>query len=177
MSIPRKRGKVKKKTRAAKKVTRKRAKVKPAPRGKKKRPLSVNTKPPRRRKRKPEPKPKRKPKVRPKAKKVRKKKKAPAIQRTPISVSGPTLDQIEYAFLTSPSVRDQIRERIIEKGLDQLTRGMVRTTEATIMGALIIAEQIGNLDERARELAVEYKWSLQDVYDLWFSPETDLNLS
>lgn len=45
------------------------------------------------------------------------------------------------------------------------------------MGALIIAEQIGNLDERARELAVEYKWSLQDVYDLWFSPETDLNLS
>jgi hypothetical protein len=189
MSIPRKRGKVKKKLAAAKKVVKKAASrsKKPKPkskpkaptkkkaRKKAKRPPSVNTRPQR-------------PPKQPALKKpAKRKKKKPAIRRTPPkSVSGRrkrskglTLEQalerplvIEEVFLRSPAVQQQITERIIEKGLAELTRGMVQTPESLILGSLIIAEQLGNFDQRAKELAIEHNMSLREIYELWLSPPT-----
>lgn len=188
MSIPRKRGKVKKKLSAAKKVGKKKAKVKAKARKRtKKRPLSAGTKP-------------KKQKVRPKSatpkrskKPTRKSKKRSAkrsgIRRTPPIQTGPKkavrrkkkgvsvrIDNLAAlaAFLTSPEVAKQIEEDIIDKGLASLTKGMVQTPESYMMGQLIIARQIGNLDQRAYELAAEFGWSIQDVYELYHSPETAL---
>jgi hypothetical protein len=47
---------------------------------------------------------------------------------------------------------------------------MVRTVESVMLSTLIVAEQLGNFEERAKELAVEYGWDLREVYTLWYSP-------
>jgi hypothetical protein len=75
------------------------------------------------------------------------------------------------AFLQQPEISEQIRDRIVDKGLAELKRGMVQTRESNIIGHLIIAEQFGTFDQRAKELAVEYRMPLREVYDLWHSPK------
>lgn len=197
MSIPRKRGKVKKKSRTAKKVAKKakkavalrarqtRAKKKKRPVSvsvntkKRKKRVSVNTKPSRRQTR-PKPKPQKKrpaPKSPKKKRKVKRKKKKVRLtdrqQFFKAAVASPTA--VLAAFLTMPEVASQMRDRIIEKGLAELTRGMVRTTESQILLSLIAAEQIGDFDQTAKELAALHNWSLKEIYDLWHSPETALS--
>ena len=181
MTIARKRAKVKKKSPAVKKkrvVRRKKVpqkkkaqRKKPVATKRKKR-VSVNTK------RKPPSKPKpsksksKKPKLAKKrpGNKLGKKKKRPARPRTPPqAVSEPDKQLIQ--FLAQPAVKRQIEERLIEKfDPSVFTRGMVRTVESQMLAALIVAEQLGNFDARANELAAEYNWNVQDVYTLWFSP-------
>jgi hypothetical protein len=218
MSIPRKRGNVKKKISAAKKVVKKKKVLRKPPAAKKKRPaqapkptkkkakrpLSVNTRRPVKRKKvvsKPHSRPAKQPIQRKKKKSA---KKRPAIRRTPPkSVSGrsPALEAalkdpafiaslekqlegvtledalkdrviIEKQFIKSPAVTEQIRDLLDQKGLAELTRGMVQTPESVILGHLIIAEALGNRDRRSYELAAEFGMSVQDIYSLWLSPPT-----
>lgn len=192
MSIPRKRGKVKKKTRADK--------VK----GRKKK-SSVNTRgtrqPPRKARPKPKPvKRKKKESVkrqfeksaerkkafaafvkRAKKKRAKKKRSAEKKRETPKQKQARlTRERLEFEvlFLRSPGVSAQIQDRMIEKGLMSLmalTDGMVRTTESYMLLQLIGAEQFGDFDKRALELSAEFNWPIQDVYELWHSPETGLS--
>lgn len=85
--------------------------------------------------------------------------------------------QLRKAEATPEEVLDYFRRPEIERRVvDQLGRtgllrpGMVRTVESVMLSTLIVAEQLGNFEERAKELAVEYGWDLREVYTLWYSP-------
>lgn len=89
-----------------------------------------------------------------------------------VRMAGGTEEDLEKAaFLAREDVSRQITERIVEKGLFELIRGMSRTVESIMIGELLVAEQWGNFDQRARELAAEYNWPIQDIYELWHSPK------
>ncbi len=164
MSVPRKRGKVKKKRSAVAK--------RPSPK-KKKRP-SVNTK---RSRKKPKP---RRPIVSKPSPKLRKKAKPDArrsiaarkgweTRRTRIAQrEAQSSLEAHLAFLRQPKVATQITEQLIRTGL--VRPGMVQSTETQILSRLIVAEQLGNFDETARDLAIEFNWDVRDVYTLWHSP-------
>lgn len=190
MSVARKRAKVKKKTRK-KAGKKKRVSVnthsKKAKKKKKKRP-----------KPKPKPRPKPRPAKKRKAKKKKRRRITPeeldrliserikqaarevgvsesevkeSLGRVAFEQTLPVQARAELAFLRRPDVSQQITERIIEKGLFDLTRGMVRTVESTILGQLIISEQRGNFHERALELAAQYDKPIREIYELWKSPD------
>ncbi len=71
-------------------------------------------------------------------------------------------------FLQQKHVSRQLQDRLIDKGLIHLLRGdEVDSVEALIISGLAIAEQLGNFDQRAYELAEEYDWDPREVYTLW----------
>jgi hypothetical protein len=72
------------------------------------------------------------------------------------------------AFLQQPKVATQITEQLIRTGL--VRQGMVQSEETQILSRLIVAQQLGNFDETARDLAIEFNWDVRDVYTLWNSP-------
>lgn len=93
-----------------------------------------------------------------------------------VRAAGGTPQQIREAqFFAQPQVKLQVAERMIEKGLMDLTRGMVRTVESIILTEMILAEQRGNLHERAQELSAEYHKPIREVYEILHSPETFLD--
>ena len=76
--------------------------------------------------------------------------------------------EAHIAFLRLPQVSAQITEQLIRTGL--IRPGMVQSTETQMLSRLIVAEQLGNFDETAYELADEYDWDVREVYTLWHSP-------
>jgi hypothetical protein len=71
-------------------------------------------------------------------------------------------------FLQQKHVSRQLTDRLIDKGLLHLLRGdEVDSIETLILSGLAIAEQLGNFDQRAYELAEEYDWDPREVYTLW----------
>src|SRR5262245_18974005 len=65
----------------------------------------------------------------------------------------------------------QVLQRMAEKLPGIFLPGMVETDESFMMQRLIRAEQLGALDETARNLAMEFDWGLREVYELWHSPD------
>lgn len=198
MSIPRKRGKRKKKVSAAKKVVKKKVQATKRKTKRAKRPLSDVTRPRKKTKtkphtaRKPTPKPaKKKASKRSKPKTSRTPRKKPVSVKTrkkPVSVKAskkkvyapkPVVPKKKRAskkfikdFFAQPAVQEQVRDRIIEKlGLKALTAGFVQTPESIIQAELIAAEQLGIFERRARELAAEYNYTEREIYTLWLSPD------
>ena len=170
MSVARKRAKVKKKRSAAAKRPRRTAKKK----------ASVNTK-----KRRAKPKPRRSKRpgiaskaVSPKPSKSQAAKKGWETRRRKQAQQAAEYQRLQQeaqssidarlAFLRLPQVAAQIRDQLIRTEL--IRPGMVQTEETMILSTLITAEQLGNFDETARALAVEYDWDIRDIYTLWKSP-------
>lgn len=145
--------------------------------------LSVNTKPPRG------------PKTKLKKRKAKRKKKklspeqldeliqrtiAKAAQQAGVSeleirvrAAGGTFEQLkDAAFFARPDVKLQVAERMIETGLMDLTKGMVRTSESLILAEMILAEQRGNLTERAKQLSEEFGIPLKEVWTIFKSPDS-----
>jgi len=88
-----------------------------------------------------------------------------------VRAAGGTLEQMkDAAFFARPDVKRQVAERMIEKGLMDLTRGMVRTSESLILTEMILAEQRGNQKQRALELSQEWGRPIQEIYEIFFSP-------
>lgn len=159
MSVPRRGGKVK----------RKRSAVAKRPRQKKSRRVSDNTKP---RVSKKKPKPRQKRKVSPAR---QKRKNSIAAKRgwvtrrlNKLREQAQRNTEAHVAFLRQPQVSSQITEQLIRTNL--LRPGMVQSDETQILSRLIVAEQLGNFDVTARELANEFSWDIRDVYTLWHSP-------
>lgn len=155
MSVPRKRGKVKKK----------RAAVAKRPSKTRKKKASVNTK----RRRPIVSKPKPRARQRPDAKRSEAAKRGWATRRSnQLKKEAQTSVESHLAFLRQPQVSAQITEQLIRTGL--VRAGMVQSIETQMLSRLIVAEQLGNFDETAYELASEFDWDVRDVYTLWHSP-------
>lgn len=59
-------------------------------------------------------------------------------------------------------------------GIKAFLPNYVQTPESLIITHMAVAEQLGNRDQRAKELAVEYNKDIREVYEIWFSPEVHL---
>lgn len=90
-----------------------------------------------------------------------------------VRVAGGSAKEIrEAAFFSRPDVKLQVAERMVEKGLMDLTRGMVRTQESLILAELILGEQRGDFDDTAKRLAEQFGLPLREIYTLWHSPDS-----
>jgi len=157
MSVPRKRGKVKKKRSAVVKRPRKKSKKRPSVNSARLvSTLSKRTKP-------------RKPKPRKNRKRSAAARKGWETRRAnKLKAEAQSSIDAHLAFLRLPQVSSQITEQMIRTGL--IRTGMVQSEETQILSRLIVAEQLGNFDETARDLAIEFNWDIRDVYTLWHSP-------
>jgi hypothetical protein len=154
MSVPRKRGKVKKKRSAVAKRP-----------SKKSRRVSDNTKP---RVSKKKPKPRRKRKLSPAIRSQAAIKGWETRRKNQLRRQAQTSTEAHLAFLRQPQVAAQITEQLIRTNL--VRPGMIQSVETQMLSRLIVAEQLGNFDATARELANEFSWDIRDVYTLWHSP-------
>lgn len=164
MILPRKRGKVKKKAAVSKRSKK--------PRSKKS--LSVNTKKKKKRVRKrplvSKHKPKRRQKgSRPESNRSKAARKGWETRRSnQLRKEAQTSVDAHLAFLRQPAVSAQITDQLIRTGL--IRTGMIQSVETQMLSRLIVAEQLGNFEETASDLAVEFNWDIRDVYTLWHSP-------
>lgn len=161
-------------------VPRKRGKVKKKPARKKQRKVSVDTNRKKKRKKRPaSSKTKRRPKLRrierqPDAKRSLAAKKGWETRRANAKAFAELQQQAAKSiearlrFLDQPKVARQLQDDLIRTGL--IRKGMVQSEETQILSRLAVAKQLGNFDEEAHALSIEFDWNIRDVYTLWFSP-------
>jgi len=80
-----------------------------------------------------------------------------------------------YEHLKQPHVAKQIQNRLLEKMPEFFIRGAdyFERPEPNIMLRLIIAEQEGDFDEVAKEMAEEYGYDDNEIYSLWHGYSLD----
>lgn len=80
-----------------------------------------------------------------------------------------------YEHLKQPHVAKQIQNRLLEKMPEFFVRGTdyFERPEPNIMVRLIIAEQEGDFDDVAKEMAEEYGYEDNEIYSLWHGYSLD----